>query len=137
MFAGVATCSMGGKNAVTNSCHVWLYLQRNVMFFYMGRKFFHFEVKLPDYLLSKSIKFNWLIVKAPCNILDFIEVDVTDFVTPICGKEEDKQQKMIFQALDDSKDIFVFMPPCQATTGLKMDILQEWGIQLQTVIALV
>ena len=65
--------------------------------------------------------------------MDFIEVDVTDLVTSICGKEEDKQQKMIFQALDDSKDIFVFMPPCQATTGLKMDILQEWGIQLQTV----
>ena len=89
----------------------------------MGRKFFHFDAKLPDYLLSNSMKLNRLTGKAPRHILDFIQADVADFITSVCGKEEDKQ-KMIFQALDGFKHFYVFMPPCQATaSGLRMDIL--------------
>ena len=41
---------------------------------------------------------------------------------------------MIFQALNGFKNFYVFMPPCQATAlGLKMDTLEEWDIEVQTV----
>ena len=101
----------------------------------MGRKFFYFQVKLPVYLIGKSIKLTKLKGKVPNDILDFIETDITGFAVSVCCKEKfeykDIEPKLIFEAVDGAKKHFVFVPPFQANaSGFKCDHFKEWGFDL-------
>ena len=64
----------------------------------------------------------------------FIESDIMDFVTSVCGHEktklEDLQPKLIFEAIDN-KERFVFVPPFQVNaSGFKYNQFKEWGLEL-------
>ena len=99
----------------------------------MGKKLFHFQAKLPNYLINKTIKLDRLQGKVPDDILAFIKSDVTDFTTTVCGKKDDLEGKLYFLVLNSIKEYFIFEPPFQASASkVKFVNLKRWGIEMAT-----
>ena len=91
---------------------------------------FHFQAKLPSYLINKTIRLDKLRGKVSDDILAFIKSDVTDFATTVCGKKDNLEGQLYFLALNSAKEYFIFEIPFQASASkVKIDCLKQWGIE--------
>ena len=93
-----------------------------------------FNVKLPSYLIYKTIKITSLEGKVPKEVLQFMAEDVVGCVNSVCKEDseyKDLRPHLKFKAIDNSKKYFMFVPPLQSNaSGLKFEHFSDWGLEV-------